>query len=75
MLLTVTFWVLVLLIIFWILLGPVMRFLRVLWEIIMQIYNKQTIDLRTKFGEWASKCEKFISLVFLIYNLIYKYYY
>ncbi|XP_012538656.1 inactive hydroxysteroid dehydrogenase-like protein 1 [Monomorium pharaonis] len=53
MLLTIGFWLLAILIIFWILLGPVMRFLRTLWEIIMQIYNKKTIDLRTKFGEWA----------------------
>ncbi|KAG5327874.1 HSDL1 protein, partial [Pseudoatta argentina] len=53
MLITIAFWLLVTLICFWILLGPVMRFLRVLWEIIMQIYNKKAIDLRTKFGEWA----------------------
>ncbi|XP_012060813.1 PREDICTED: inactive hydroxysteroid dehydrogenase-like protein 1 [Atta cephalotes] len=53
MLITIAFWLLVILICFWILLGPVMRFLRVLWEIIMQIYNKKAIDLRTKFGEWA----------------------
>lgn len=52
------FWLLVILIAFWILLGPVTRFLRVLWEIIMQIYNKETIDLRTKFGEWAGKRKK-----------------
>ncbi|XP_071578779.1 inactive hydroxysteroid dehydrogenase-like protein 1 [Temnothorax nylanderi] len=57
MLLTIAFWMLVILITFWILLGPVTRFLRVLWEImqmgVMQIYNKKAIDLRTKFGEWA----------------------
>lgn len=50
------FWTSVILITSWILLGPVTRFLRFLWEIIlwiMQIYNKTTIDLRTKFGEWA----------------------
>jgi len=60
MLITIAFWILVILTIFWILLGPVMRFLHILWEIIMQIYNKKTIDLRTKFGEWASKHEKII---------------
>ncbi|KAL6267569.1 hypothetical protein P5V15_000643 [Pogonomyrmex californicus] len=53
MLLTIAFWLLVCLIVFLILLGPVARFLRVTWEIIVQIYNKKTIDLRTKFGEWA----------------------
>jgi len=61
MLITIAFWILVILTIFWILLGPVMRFLRILWEIIVQIYNNKTIDLRTKFGEWASKHEKIIS--------------
>jgi len=60
MLITIAFWILVTLTIFWILLGPVMRFLHILWEIIVQIYNKKTIDLRTKFGEWASKHEKII---------------
>lgn len=58
MLITIAFWLLVTLICFWILLGPVTRFLRVLWEIIMQIYNKKAIDLRTKFGEWAGKSKK-----------------
>ncbi|XP_011637796.1 inactive hydroxysteroid dehydrogenase-like protein 1 [Pogonomyrmex barbatus] len=53
MLLTIAFWLLVCLIVFLILFGPVARFLRVTWEIIVQIYNKKTIDLRTKFGEWA----------------------
>lgn len=63
MLSTIAFWMLVTLITFWILFGPVMRFLRVLWEIIVlcKIYNKETIDLRTKFGEWAGKREKIIS--------------
>ncbi|XP_011862347.1 PREDICTED: inactive hydroxysteroid dehydrogenase-like protein 1 [Vollenhovia emeryi] len=53
MLSTIAFWVLVTFIAFWILLGPVTRLMRVLWEIIIQIYNKETINLRTKFGEWA----------------------
>ncbi|KAG5306972.1 HSDL1 protein, partial [Acromyrmex insinuator] len=51
--LTIAFWLLVTLICFWIVFGPVMKFLHILWEIIMQIYNQKTIDLRTKFGEWA----------------------
>lgn len=62
MLLTMAFWTLVTLITSWILLGPVTRVLRFLWEIIMQIYDKTTIDLRTKFGEWAGKCKSIISL-------------
>ncbi|KAG5323138.1 HSDL1 protein, partial [Acromyrmex heyeri] len=53
MLITIAFWLLITIICFWVLLGPVMKFLHVLWEIIMQIYDKKTIDLRTKFGEWA----------------------
>ncbi|XP_039306966.1 hydroxysteroid dehydrogenase-like protein 1 [Solenopsis invicta] len=53
MLLTVAFWLLVIFIGFWILLGPVVGLLRILWEITMQLYNKKTVDLQTKFGEWA----------------------
>ncbi|KAL0132972.1 hypothetical protein PUN28_000594 [Cardiocondyla obscurior] len=53
MLPTIAFWVLVILITFWILLGPVLRFLRVIFEITMQIYDNKPIDLRTKFGDWA----------------------
>lgn len=58
MLLSITFWLLVSLIAFWILLGPVTKVLRTLWEIIMQIYDKKPIDLKTKFGEWAGKYNK-----------------
>lgn len=53
MFLSIAFWLLVSLIAFWILFGPVMKVLRVLWEIIVQIYDKKPVDLRTKFGEWA----------------------
>ncbi|KYM83969.1 Hydroxysteroid dehydrogenase-like protein 1 [Atta colombica] len=49
MLIIIAFWLLVILICFWILFDT----FHVLWEIIMQIYNKKTIDLQTKFSEWA----------------------
>jgi len=55
MLLSIAFWLLVSLIGFWILLGPTTKVLRALWEIIIQIYDRKTVDLRTKFGEWAGK--------------------
>lgn len=54
MLLLIAFWLLVSLI----LLGPITKFLRTLWEIIIQIYDKKPVDLRTKFGEWAGKYDK-----------------
>ncbi|CAL1676267.1 unnamed protein product [Lasius platythorax] len=53
MLLFIAFWLLVSLIAFWILLEPVTKVLHTLWEIIIQIYDKKPVDLRTKFGEWA----------------------
>ncbi|KAL6444120.1 hypothetical protein ACFW04_001809 [Cataglyphis niger] len=49
MLLLIAFWLLVSLI----LLGSITKFLHTLWEIIIQIYDKKTVDLRIKFGEWA----------------------
>lgn len=55
MLLSIAFWLLVSLIGFWILLGPATKVLHTLWEIIIQIYDKKSVDLRTKFGEWAGK--------------------
>lgn len=58
MLLLIAFWLLVSLIAFWILLEPVMKVLHTLWEIIIQIYDKKPVDLRTKFGEWAGKYDK-----------------
>ncbi|XP_070161182.1 inactive hydroxysteroid dehydrogenase-like protein 1 [Polyergus mexicanus] len=53
MLMLIAFWLLLSLIAFWILLGPATKVLRTLWEIIIQIYDKKPVDLRTKFGEWA----------------------
>jgi len=71
MLSTIVFWVLVTLIIFWILFPSI----RSLWEIIVlwKIFNKETIDLRTKFGEWASKHEKKITSFEFKFQVIYKY--
>lgn len=58
MLMSIAFWLLVSLIAFWILLGPATKVLRTLWEIIIQIYDKKSVDLRTKFGEWAGKYDQ-----------------
>lgn len=55
MLLLIAFWILVGLIAFWILLDPVMRNIRILWEIIVPIFDKKPINLQTKFGEWAGR--------------------
>lgn len=54
----IALWLLVSLIAFWILLGPATKVLRTLWEIIIQIYDKKSVDLRTKFGEWAGKYDQ-----------------
>ncbi|KAL6444121.1 hypothetical protein ACFW04_001810 [Cataglyphis niger] len=51
--LLIAFWLLVSLIAFWILLGLPLKILHILWELIIQIYDKKTVDLRTKFGEWT----------------------
>ncbi|XP_050445244.1 inactive hydroxysteroid dehydrogenase-like protein 1 isoform X3 [Cataglyphis hispanica] len=50
--LLITFWLLVSLIAFWIL-GLATKVLHILWELIIQMCDKKTVDLRTTFGEWA----------------------
>lgn len=72
MLLFIAFWLLVSLIAFWILLEPVTKVLHTLWEIIIQIYDKKPVDLRTKFGEWAGKYDKIFLKYFVKEFYIFK---
>lgn len=71
MLLSIAFWLLVSLIGLWILLGPVTKVVRALWEIIVQTCNKKTVDLRTQFGEWAGKYDKLFFTYILGKNFIF----
>lgn len=63
MILLIAFWLLVSLIVFWVLFDSVVQILPILWEIIMQIYNKKLIDFRKQFGEWAGKHNLFFNII------------
>lgn len=41
-----------------------------LWEIFVSLINTKTVDLRTKFGEWAGKIHKiYINKKYIRYSL------
>ena len=57
MFLSVIFWIIIILIVFWALIDPISRVCNALGEVFWPIFNFRTIDLKAKFGEWAGMKE------------------
>lgn len=55
MLVSIALWLLGAVLILWILLDPVSRISRALYEIIIPLISSNPIELKSKFGEWAGK--------------------
>lgn len=53
MLLQIAFWLLVVLTVCWLLIGPVNRVTRIARDIFVSAFNSNPVDLRTMFGDWA----------------------
>lgn len=53
MLIEVALWILAGVFITWILLQPILRVSRALWGVFRLFFDSSTVDLRSKFGEWA----------------------
>ncbi|KAH0551282.1 inactive hydroxysteroid dehydrogenase-like protein 1 [Cotesia glomerata] len=53
MILSISLWLLVAVLILWILLDPVSRISRAIFEVLIPLVNQKPIDLKNKFGEWA----------------------
>lgn len=55
MILSISLWLLAAVLILWILLDPVSRISRAIFEVLIPLVNQKPIDLKNKFGEWAGE--------------------
>lgn len=53
MLLQIAFWPIIVLLLVWLSLNYIRKFVNTLWEIFMPLIGTKPVDLRSKYGEWA----------------------
>lgn len=66
MILEIVFWLFFTLLLISLFLTYIFNMGTTLWEIFVSLINTKTVDLRTKFGEWAGKIHKnILDILFL----------
>lgn len=67
MILEIVFWLFITLLLISLLLTYIFNMGTTLWEIFVSLINTKTVDLRTKFGEWAGKKKIHKNILYILF--------